>query len=371
VSHEDVGEAVPGAPGDPGDAAYADLFDTRSLHTVRIDVPEGARAALGADPEGEVEVTVTVDGVRLDGVGLHLREATETLDAGQPALRLDLDAFADDQRLAGLEHLRLAPTPDDPTLLRAVLAGEILAALGVPAPRAAYAWVETDAGPLGLYVLEERVDSDFVQRWWPDDEGDLWEGARGADLREPGIERYARVHGHGRGGRVVLRQAAVALADPASEFVPAAEGVLDLGQWMTSWGAGIALRDGGAYPWDTGHDSLYVDPADGRLDTIPGDRDHVWDPLFSWREVRTQVGARCLADGACRGRLREVAGASIDAVEALDPVGRAEALRDLTTDAVQRDPRRGAAAESVDAAREVLLAELAGAAEAARADLGR
>ncbi len=371
VSPESVGgDSSPGVPADGDATAYVALFDTRVLHAVRLETSRAAREALAGAPETEVEVDIEVDGVRLEGVGLHLR-AGDSLATGKPGLRMDLDAFAPEQRLAGLEHLRLSATSSDPSQLRGVLASELLAALVIPSPRGAFAWVTLDDEALGLYVLEERVDGDFLGRGWTDDSGDLWEGASGADLRQPGIERYARVHGDGRGGRVVLRRAAAALVDPARDVVPAAEEVLDLDQWMGAWGAAIALRHGGAYPWDTGHDVLYVDPADGRLDTITVDWDRAWDSSFTWREVRTQVGARCVADSACRDRLREAARASIDAVEALDPVARAQALVALTADAVRADPRRSASAESVEAAREVLLTELAGAAEAARGDLGR
>jgi hypothetical protein len=371
VSPESVGGgSAPGVPADGDDATYAELFDTRVLHAVRLEAGRAAREALAGAPDTEIEVDIEVDGVRLPGVGLRLR-AGDSLATGKPGLRLDLDAFAPDQRLAGLEHLRLSATSSDPSQLRGVLASELLAELALPSPRGAFTWVTLDDEALGLYVLEERVDEDFLGRGWADDSGDLWEGASGADLREPGIERYARVHGDGRGGRVVLRRAAASLSDPAVDFVPAAEGVLDLPQWMRTWGAAIALRHGGAYPWDTGHDLLYVDPADGRLDTLAVDWDQAWDPTFAWREVRTQVGARCVADSACRDRLREAARGSIDAVEALDPVARAQELVALTAEAVRADPRRSASAESVEAARETLLTELAGAAEAARGDLGR
>lgn len=366
---ESVGGGTAGdAPGGGDDSAG--LFDARVLHSVHLETSRVAREALAGAPESEVEVNLIVDGARLNGVGMRLRTG-DTLAAGKPGLRFDLDAFAPDQRLGGLEHLRLSATNGDPSQLRGVLASQLLAGLAVPAPRAAFASVTLDDEALGLYVLEERVDEDFLARWWPDDTGDLWEGASGADLREPGIERYARVHGDGRGGRVVLRRAAAVLVDPARDVVPAAEEVLDLEQWMGAWGAAIALRHGGAYPWDTGHDYLYVDPADGRLDTVAVDWDRAWDSSFTWREVRTQVGARCVADSACRDRLREAARASIDAVEALDPEGRAQALVALTADAVRDDPRRGTSVESVEAAREALIEFVAGSADAARGDLGR
>lgn len=87
--------------------------------------------------------------------------------AGASTARVSKKSFnlkLSDDGYRGAEEIRLASLPGDPTLIRPLLALEVLKAAGVPASWAEPAFVYLNDRILGLYILIEKVDKDFFDR---------------------------------------------------------------------------------------------------------------------------------------------------------------------------------------------------------------
>lgn len=89
--------------------------------------------------------------------------------------KISFDEFVDARRFQDLKKVNLMGTEGDATLMREVLAFEILEAAGVRAPRTNYAHVYADDEFLGVFPLtEESDDEPFLEHHFDDEDGSLY-----------------------------------------------------------------------------------------------------------------------------------------------------------------------------------------------------
>ena len=87
----------------------------------------------------------------------------------KPSFKVDLNKYVKGQKLAGLTTINLHNNITEPSWMNEVLAFRLYRDAGVPAPRTAYAqvYVSIPGGEqkryLGLYVVVENVDDDFME----------------------------------------------------------------------------------------------------------------------------------------------------------------------------------------------------------------
>ncbi|MDP2316901.1 MAG: CotH kinase family protein [Pseudomonadota bacterium] len=145
-------------------------------------------ALLSGDPS-YVSSTVTVDGATWCGVGMRFKGNSSLMSSwaagvGKLPFRLDFDRYedtfpeTDDQRFHGFAEVTFGNGQGDATLIRDVLASEILEDRGIPAARNAFWRVYLDAGDgpvyLGLYTASEDPSDALADRLWGDDDGNLY-----------------------------------------------------------------------------------------------------------------------------------------------------------------------------------------------------
>ena len=153
--------------------------------------------------------TLTVDGARVENVGVRKKGFLGSVNATQPALKVKLTEYDSAQRLHGMRRMTLNSPVADASYLRQCITYALFARAGVPAPRCSYARVRVNGRDLGLYVHVESIKKPFLRRHFADDEGNLYEGARSDFTPEWALtfeaktnERGERSHGHrGLGGR--------------------------------------------------------------------------------------------------------------------------------------------------------------------------
>lgn len=163
-----------------------DLFSSTNVVRLNIIVDRSGMRQLGRTswrPGGgkdrpEVKATVTEGGAVYTNVAIHLKGAAGSfrqLD-DRPAFTLNFDKFAKGQRFHGLQKLSLNNSVQDPTLVNEKICREMFAAAGVPVPRSDYAVVTLNDRPLGLYVLVEGYNKQFLKRYFKDVSGNLYDG---------------------------------------------------------------------------------------------------------------------------------------------------------------------------------------------------
>lgn len=169
-------------PGE-GDDPTAVLFDPMTLWDVWIDLPPSSEQQLGVDPYTDVEGSFAFLGAWYPTVGVRLKGqlgSYRTLDA-KAGFKVDLNEYAP-HGLRGLNSLTFNSMVQDPTYIHEVLAYELYRAAGIPAPRTGYARVTVNDTYYGLYLWIESIDDEFLERWYADPTGHLFEGSYGTDF---------------------------------------------------------------------------------------------------------------------------------------------------------------------------------------------
>ena len=170
----------PGLNKDPSELLFAqdrlDRFDIR--------LPEASLEALEADPYSWVEGSIGFEGVYLSPVGVHIKGAWGSLrELDQKfALKVKVNQYIDGQRLRGLQKLTFNNMVQDPSCVHERLAYQVFRDAGVPAPRTSHTEIYLNGEYRGLYAHVESEDDVFLERWFGDGKGNLYEGAYGPDF---------------------------------------------------------------------------------------------------------------------------------------------------------------------------------------------
>jgi hypothetical protein len=119
-------------------------------------------------------------------VAIHLKGSFtfQPIDA-KPSLTLNFQKLAGGQHFHGLTKIHLNNSVQDPSYLCESLARELFDAAGVPSPRAGHALVKLNGRELGLFVLIEGANKQFVKRCFASAKGNLYDGGAGGDITKP------------------------------------------------------------------------------------------------------------------------------------------------------------------------------------------
>src|SRR3954468_16457710 len=163
-----------------------------AVHRLQIEIaPEGTAVLqqyqqVWRQPRPErVDVQATVregKGVYTN-VAIHLKGSFsfQPLDA-KPSLTLNFDKFAAGQRFHGLSKIHLNNSVQDDSYLCEQLGRELFQAQGVPSPRAGHALVRLNGRELGVFVMIEGANKQFVKRNFASTQGNLYDGGSGGEI---------------------------------------------------------------------------------------------------------------------------------------------------------------------------------------------
>jgi spore coat protein CotH len=166
------------------------LFDRPSLLRIQIEIPPAGISALrGSRSDNHsnrpvAQATVREGGIIYTNVAIHLKGSVGSFRSvdGKPALTLKFDKFVPNQSFHGLHKISLNNSVQDGTFLSEKIARELFIAAGVPAPRASHATVELNGRNLGLYVLLEGANKQFLKRYFSTPSGNLYDGGFCRDI---------------------------------------------------------------------------------------------------------------------------------------------------------------------------------------------
>ncbi len=168
------------------------FFAKRPVVRVAITLSPQDRQALRDTPREYVPATLAIDGdkkgwpkvgVKLKGAAGSFRKVDD-----RPGFTINLGKFGGTERLHGLKRFHLNNGKQDDSRLCEWLGCEIFTAAGYPAPRVAHAMVTLDGEVLGLYVLREGFDRQFLQRTLGKTNGTLYDGGFCHDI-DDALER--------------------------------------------------------------------------------------------------------------------------------------------------------------------------------------
>jgi hypothetical protein len=341
-----------------------ELFTNASIRHLRLEITRDGITALrryrwqrSVDPDDRPEVPCVVrEGDRVwTNVAVHLKGAAGSFRPidSKPALTLNFDKWVEGQSFHGLEKISLNNSVQDPAYLNEKLTRELYDKAGVPVPRADYATVELNGRHLGLYVLVEGYNKQFLKHYFADTKGNLYDSQHGQDLNN----RLEVTSGKDPDDQSELEAVVAACQDrdPTNRYARLQERV-DLDRFFSLMALDCMTWNWDGYAMNKNNYRVFHDRDEDRIVFMPHGLDQMfWKPdgpiltgrngmvaraLVSTREGRTQILERVVrfrrsffTPEALHTRLQELS----DRVQpVLKESGSAEAARHRSAVNLQR-----------------------------------
>ena len=309
------------SPSDPGVAptpapiaGSAPIFNPQVLHEARLELDPSAWEELRRRylSNQYYSANFSVDGVAVQQVGIRSR-GSGSRDSGKPGIEIDFNRYVPSQEYYGYKRLVLDNLVQDPSLLRERLSFAVFEAMGIAAPRNAFAKLYVNGEYWGLYDLVEKVSKPFLKARLGEESGALfnyqWDGAWDFTWIGDDPSLYVPVPFEPE-----TNETDPNVADPLVRFIlavndapnaAAIEPWLDTNRFLTHLAVENALAERDGILGDQGLNNFYLYQYGGkdRFVFIPWDKDSTFTsgawPLY--RNLETNVlAAKLAADPAKR-----------------------------------------------------------------------
>ena len=346
-SSDTSSDTTEGTTGDPAEPSEP-LFDAGTIAEFDIELSPAAISVLDVDGKlyvkGNLTVTIAGEVTVLNDIGVRLKGnagSYRTLDQ-KAGFLLNFDRYVADQTLLGVEKLAVNNMVQDPSMEREVLGYRLFREAGVPAPRAGHAVVSVNGEPYGLYTTVESTDNrEFLEHWYGEHSGNLYEGAYGSDLLLEWMTSYDQDNGTNVdfADLFELITALDGMTDPDT-FVADVSEVLDLDLYLTMVATDLYLGDWDGYPWSRNNYFIYRRTSDNRWVFMPWGIDQTMVDYLAPFGGNGRLAQMCAASLECRALL---AGKYEEVVARVDQLGlasEAQTLANTLYAAALADPRR-------------------------------
>jgi hypothetical protein len=301
--------------------ANATMFGLSGVHTVNVELSSANVSALRSNYMSYVEGNITIDGTEMDSVGVRLRGSSTLRTIDQKcSFKIDFNRF-EDQRYRGKKKIHLINMVWDAAHIREYMSYYLFREFGVPAIRNSYAWVTLNGTAKGLYLFSEVYDDDFLDDWYGNSDGYLWEPGSG-DFTSGGAGWDCEEGACDTSVVTPVRNLLQSTATDAN--VTAMENVLDLDSVLRMIAMEIAVGQWDGYCSPHNY-RVYYNPDTGLMDMQPSSVDLTFDNLgYSWYghtyfQCGGQVLSWCLSNGSCEARYVDILNELADRLEGDDP----------------------------------------------------
>jgi spore coat protein H len=270
---------------DDADALFTNAIPLRLI----LEIPEPGLDSLRRDPRKYVAARLRDGNTVYSNVAVHLKGAAGSFRRvdDRPGLTLNFSYMEPDgSRFHGLKKVHLNNSVQDPSHLSEWVAGEMFRQAGVPTARAAPALLELNGRNMGLYVILEAMDKDFLAQYFKNPKGNLYGQSTRCDVTDD-IERM-------EGDEPLTREELAALAGAVREEDPALrrerlEQTLDIDRFLSFMALEAILCHWDGYTIARHNYRIYHDLDTGRMVFFPHDLDQLM--------VRQNVGLVPRANG--------------------------------------------------------------------------
>ncbi len=276
--------AAPGAPGG------APIFNPSVLHETTLDLDPTAWQALRRNFQSNqyYAANLTVDGVAVLQVGVRSR-GDGSRSEEKPGLKVEFDKYVPAQEYYGYKSLVIDNLTTDASMLRERLSFLVFEAMGIAAPRNAFARLTVNGEYWGLFALVEPVSKPFLEARLGEKSGTLfdyewifpydfsWRGSEpSAYLPEPFQPETNESKSDVADGLVAFIEAIN--ETPDASFVSAMGSWLDVDRFLTHVATENALAEADGVVGDQGLNNFYLYEygAKNRFVFIPWDKDNTF-----------------------------------------------------------------------------------------------
>lgn len=255
-------------------SAGADLFSTPAILRLKLDISAESIESLRKDPKRYVKATLKEGGKTYADVGIRIKGSApfEGLEK-KPSLSVKFNEFAKDLEFRGRGRVLLNNAHKDPTYMCEAIGGEIFRSAGVPAPKVTFAVVEAGGKDLGLYVVSEAANKDFLSQYFKKTKGNLYEGSNN-DI----TDKLEKDGGDSSTDQADLKALAAVLKESdLSERNRRLGPLLDVERFAAFAAVEVLTGHHDGYTMDKNNYRIYHDPATGQMVFLP----HGLDQLFA------------------------------------------------------------------------------------------
>lgn len=354
-------EVIPGETGETGETAETaetadtgeappteDLYDPLRILELGLSIDDAAWSSLARDGTQFVEVTLLYGDATLP-VRIHIKgSSTWQAISQKPSLVVDVNGVVAGTEFLNAKKFYLHNQMYDPSMMSETLSYGFYRAWGYPAARTNYAHLTVNDADYGLYTIVEPYNDDFLEDWFDDPDGNLYENSAAyCDVWDVDCMEHEETD-EGDDNALHRLGGATRSGDFATDVWPLLNG--DRFIQYLAFEAGIAHWD--SYSYDLSNYVLYHEPTSDTwtMLTQSMDLDYGWRP-WSYPEcgmygidagtyTMGALAAQCQEDPACHAAFVAGVVQVADGLEAADGAARVAELDALIGDAVRADPRK-------------------------------
>ncbi len=318
------------------------VFQLDEIIPIEIGLSDAAMASLRASRLTWVDGSVTFPEGEFPNVQVRLKAyvgSSRTIDQ-KCGFKVDLNEY-EDRRWHGIETLTLNNMVQDVTYVHEYMAYQLYRAMDVPAPRQGYAWVTVNGEDYGLYLIMESIDDRFLDRWYADSSGPLFEGAYGVDLYAGYENSFEYDEGPDPNDRSDLTELIAVLDQGSNEAVLAeVETMVDMDELLRNMAVEAVALHWDGYTTRNNY-RLYKDPSTGRFQIIPWGTDQTFMTAYygPW-SAYGRLFTFCLAIDSCYDRYNVILEEATYTMDDLALDGVATDLADWLRPYIEVDPRK-------------------------------
>ena len=224
----------------------------------------------------------------IENVGVRLRGNT-SLTAPKKNFKLDFNSFVPGRKFFGLEKLNLNANHNDPSLFRAAISWHILRQIDIPSTRTSFADLYINNNFMGVYVVTEHIDEEFIKKNYEKDFGNLYKCLWPAPLHYLGDDPEAyKFESNGRRAYDLktnkfdddyfdLAHFISVLNNTSNQdFVCEIERVFNVVDYLKILALDVLIGNWDGYAGNKNNYYLYHDPLTDLFNYIPYDLDNTW-----------------------------------------------------------------------------------------------
>lgn len=289
ISENSIEEAKPDAPAQQPEVSETmvaitskarkaipaeDLFRDSFIPRLKITIPSAGMSALSGNPRKYVRATIQEGDKLYTNVAIRLKGGPGSYRdlRDHPAFTVNFDEFAPGQTFHGLKKIHLNNSVQDGSLLHEKISRELFEAAGVPAPRSGHAAITFNKREMGMYVLVEGINKQFLKRHFKDADGNVYDGKSGTDVSN----NLPTNSGENRADKSRLKAlaAAVRQTDPALRL-EALEKTLDIERFLSFMAMETILGHWDGYTTDRNNYRIFHDRHTDRMVFLPQGMDQI------------------------------------------------------------------------------------------------
>jgi hypothetical protein len=260
----------------PKRAPGAEIFDNKTILSIRIEISSNELAVLRRDDHKDVRATVYEGATVWRDVGLHVKGAAGSRRGidDKAALTLNFQKFTPGQRFHGLRKIHLNNSVQDGSYISENVCSELYRKAGVPTPRVTYATVELNGRNRGFYVVKEGFAKELLGMYFKNKDGNLYDGGFLREVTEQ-LERDSGDEDVKDWSDLKALVKAAQMPDPVNRFDELSK-VLDVDRFMTYAALQIMTWDWDGYVLNRNNYRVYHDLETGKMVFMP----HGMDQMF-------------------------------------------------------------------------------------------